>query len=216
MEESDKNLPLRDVVFNTLRRRILMGELKPGDRLMEVKLTKELGVSRTPVRDAIHLLEMDGLVTIEPRRGATVAKITKKDLRDVLEVRCALEELAAELACSRITPEELDRLSFAAKEFSHATANGDVGDMAKKDVAFHDIIFRATDNDRLIQQLSNLSERMYRYRVEYLKDKTVYGKLVEEHSEIMDCLCENRPEDARKAVNKHIKNQVEGVGRELT
>lgn len=215
MDDMDSSLPLRDVVFNTLRRKILMGELAPGERLMELKLTKSLGVSRTPVREAIHLLEMDGLVDIVPRRGASVANITKKDLQDVLEVRCALEELAVELACSRITKEELERLAFASAEFAHSTSSGDVSLMAEKDVAFHDIIFKSTDNNRLIQQLNNLSERMYRYRVEYLKDSSVHKILVAEHEEIMKCLAENRPEDARKAIKKHITNQVAGVSREI-
>ena len=87
-------LPLRDVVFNTLRRAILRGELKPGERLMEIQLANKLGVSRTPIREAIRKLELEGLVLMIPRKGAEVAEITEKNLRDVLEVRGALEELA--------------------------------------------------------------------------------------------------------------------------
>ena len=92
-------LPLRDVVFNTLRTSILTGELKPGERLMEIHLADKLGVSRTPIREAIRKLELEGLVTMIPRRGAEVAQITEKNLRDVLEVRRALDALAA--ACKR-------------------------------------------------------------------------------------------------------------------
>ena len=84
-------LPLREVVFNTLRKAILTGQLKPGDRLMEVHLANKLGVSRTPIREAIHKLEQEGLVTMVPRRGAEVAKITERSLQDVLEVRRALD-----------------------------------------------------------------------------------------------------------------------------
>lgn len=80
-------LPLRDVVFNTLRKAILTGQLKPGERLMEVHLANQLGVSRTPIREAIRKLELEGLVIMVPRRGAEVARITEKSLRDVLEVR---------------------------------------------------------------------------------------------------------------------------------
>ena len=86
-------LPLRDVVFYTLRQAILKGELKPGERLMEMQLANQLGVSRTPIREAIRKLELEGLVLMIPRRGAVVAKITEKDLRDVLEVRTSLEKL---------------------------------------------------------------------------------------------------------------------------
>ena len=85
-------LPLRDVVFNTLRQAILRGELKPGERLMEIQLANKLGVSRTPIREAIRKLELEGLVLMIPRKGAEVAEITEKSLRDVLEVRRALEE----------------------------------------------------------------------------------------------------------------------------
>ena len=95
-------LPLRDVVFNTLRQAILKGELKPGERLMEIALAERLGVSRTPIREAMRKLEQEGLVVMIPRRGAQVANITEKDLNDVLEVRIALENVAIEKACARM------------------------------------------------------------------------------------------------------------------
>ena len=103
-------LPLRDVVFNTLRQAILKGELAPGERLMEIQLAEKLGVSRTPIREAIRKLELEGLVLMIPRKGAEVAKISEKSLRDVLEVRRSLEELAIELACQRMSPEDLAKL----------------------------------------------------------------------------------------------------------
>ena len=102
----DEYLPLRDVVFNTLRQAILTGDFLPGERLMEITLAKRLGVSRTPVREAIRKLELEGLVDMIPRKGAAVARITVSDLKDVLEVRCHLEEFAASIACDRITEEE--------------------------------------------------------------------------------------------------------------
>ena len=108
--EMDEFLPLRDVVFNTLRKAILTGALKPGERLMEVHLANRLGVSRTPIREAIRKLELEGLVIMIPRRGAEVAGITEKSLKDVLEVRRALDALSVELACDRITQEDTNRL----------------------------------------------------------------------------------------------------------
>ena len=113
----DEYLPLRDVVFNTLRRAILKGELEPGERLMEIALANKLGVSRTPIREAIRKLELEGLVVMIPRKGAEVARITEKDLRDVLEVRTSLEKLAIELACDRITEEDINDLNLACKDF---------------------------------------------------------------------------------------------------
>ena len=108
-------LPLRDVVFNTLRDAILRGDLAPGERLMEIALANRLGVSRTPIREAIRKLELEGLVVMIPRRGAQVASITQKDLQDVLEVRTSLEELAVSLACERIQPQQIGQLEEALK-----------------------------------------------------------------------------------------------------
>ena len=153
-------LPLRDVVFQTLRQAILRGELKPGERLMEIQLANKLGVSRTPIREAIRKLELEGLVLMIPRRGAEVAEITEKSLRDVLEVRGALEELAVDLACERITQEDISKLKEAAKLFEETLPGEDVTEIAEADVKFHDIIYLSTDNQRLIQLLYNLREQM--------------------------------------------------------
>ena len=136
----DEYLPLRDVVFNTLRRAILRGELKPGERLMEIQLANKLGVSRTPIREAIRKLELEGLVLMIPRRGAEVAEITEKNLRDVLEVRCALEELAVQLACDRMDEEGLSRLKDAAEKFLEVLDSDDITQIAQADVLFHDVI----------------------------------------------------------------------------
>ena len=105
------------MVFKTLRQSILTGELKPGERLMEIHLAEKLGVSRTPIREAIRKLELEGLVTMIPRRGAEVAKISEKNLKDVLEVRTCLDSLAVRLACQRITDEQIDDLKKACDDF---------------------------------------------------------------------------------------------------
>ena len=204
-------LPLRDVVFNTLRQAILRGELKPGERLMEIQLANKLGVSRTPIREAIRKLELEGLVLMIPRRGAEVAEITEKSLRDVLEVRAALEELAVDLACDRISAEDIQSLKEAAKEFEAALQGGDVTEYAEADVKFHDIIYLATDNQRLIQLLYNLREQMYRYRVEYLKRTEVHPILLAEHEHIIECIEKHDKAAAIVAISTHIENQAKTV-----
>ncbi len=204
-------LPLRDVVFNTLRQAILRGELKPGERLMEIQLANKLGVSRTPIREAIRKLELEGLVLMIPRRGAEVAEITEKSLRDVLEVRDALEKLAVDLACDRISKEDIQRLREAAEDFHQVLKQGDVTAYAEADVKFHDIIYLATENQKLIQLLYNLREQMYRYRVEYLKRKEVHETLLAEHEHIIDCLEKRDKEAAKIAISTHIKNQAKTV-----
>ena len=163
-------LPLRDVVFNTLRQAILTGELKPGERLMEIHLANKLGVSRTPIREAIRKLELEGLVIMIPRRGAEVAQITEKSMNDVLEVRRAMDALCVELACERISEDELLRLKEACDAFAEAVKTKNIRTIAQADVVLHDIIVQATGNLRLVQLINNLSEQMYRYRFEYLKD----------------------------------------------
>ncbi|WMC94036.1 GntR family transcriptional regulator [Kineothrix sp. MB12-C1] len=203
----DEFLPLRDVVFNTLRKAILTGELKPGERLMEIHLANKLGVSRTPIREAIRKLELEGLVIMIPRRGAEVAQITEKSLRDVLEVRRALDALCAELACERITEEEMEHLKEACREFEEAAKTKDLTIIAKADVALHDIIVKATGNQRLVQLVNNLAEQMYRYRFEYIKDESQHERLIEEHRIIYESIMNKDSEAAAKAAMLHIDNQ---------
>ena len=204
-------LPLRDVVFNTLRQAILRGELKPGERLMEIQLANTLGVSRTPIREAIRKLELEGLVLMIPRKGAEVAEITEKSLRDVLEVRRALEELAVELVCEKITDEQIQDLKGAAEDFKASLKDGDITRIAEADVKFHDVIYMATDNQKLIQLLNNLREQMYRYRVEYLKRSDFHQQLIDEHEEIIETIENGQKERAVQVVCQHVDNQVEAV-----
>ena len=198
-------------MFNTLRQAILRGEIKPGERLLEIHLANKLGVSRTPIREAIRKLELENLVIMIPRKGAVVAEITEKSLRDVLEVRRALEALAVKLACEKIQDSEIEELKVTAKEFEEALKTGDVTVFAEADVKFHDIIYRTTDNQRLIQLLYNLREQMYRYRVEYLKREDSHEVLLAEHQHIIQMLAERNEERAVEAVCAHIDNQVTAV-----
>jgi len=209
-------LPLREVVFNTLREAILTGELAPGERLMEIQLADKLGVSRTPVREAIRKLELEGLAIMLPRRGAIVASITISDLQDVLEVRRVLEGLTIELACKRMDAEELEQLKQSAKAFEKAAHANDLTEIAKKDEAFHDVIYKASKNNRLIQILNNLREQMYRYRLEYIKDEAKREILVEEHKMIVEAIEANDVTLAKKALKKHISNQEKTIIENLT
>lgn len=204
-------LPLRDVVFNTLRQAILTGELKPGERLMEIHLANKLGVSRTPIREAIRKLELEGLVTMIPRRGAEVAQITEKSMNDVLEVRRALDALCVELACERITQEDTERLGLACEAFEAAVRTGDIKKIARADVELHDIIVQATGNQRLVQLINNLSEQMYRYRFEYIKDSTQHQRLIDEHRMIYESIVKKDKEAASQAAHVHIDNQKKAI-----
>ena len=195
----DEYLPLREVVFNTLRQAILKGELKPGERLMEIALAEKLGVSRTPIREAMRKLELEGLVVMIPRRGAQVANITEKDLNDVLEVRITM------------TDKDVRKLELAAQDFQKSTAEGDLVKMAEADVNFHEAIYRAADNKRLMQVLNNLREQIYRYRVEYLKEDEARNRLVKEHEEITDAIRNRDVKKAQELSFEHLENQRMGI-----
>lgn len=207
----DEYLPLREVVFNTLRNAIVHGEFEPGERLMEVTLAKRLGVSRTPVREAMRMLELEGLVVMIPRKGAEVARITEKNLRDSLEVRMALEELAAGLACQRIDAGGRERLKTACIRFREAISSKLVPAIVDADVEFHNVIFDVTNNDRLVNISQSLREQFYRYRVEYVKDFSYHDKLVSEHDALTNAILSGDVEKAKEITRKHIYDQEQIV-----
>ncbi len=215
MEELELNmdtyLPLRDVVFHTLRDAILKGELKPGERLMEMHLAEKLGVSRTPIREAIRMLEKEGLAITIPRRGAQVAKMTEKDLEDVLEIRDALDSLAVTTACRRMNEENAAKLDEALSDFEKAVLSEDIRAIAEADENFHNVIYQITENPKLETIVANLREQMYRYRFEYLKDNSYYRRLTEEHREIVDGLKKKDRELVRENMHTHLMNQMDAV-----
>ena len=178
---------------------------------MEMQLAEQLGVSRTPIREAIRKLELEGLVLMIPRRGAIVAKITEKDLKDVLEVRASLEQLSTQLACERLEEGTIEELREAQEAFKAALKGDDITLQAQKDVEFHDVIYKSTNNLRLIQMLNNLREQMYRYRLEYLKDGTSHQRLVEEHEAIIEALSRRDREKTTDIMVGHVYNQERSV-----
>ncbi|MDF2595320.1 MAG: GntR family transcriptional regulator [Clostridia bacterium] len=206
-------LPLRDIVFQTLRKAILTGELEPGERLMEIQLGEKLGVSRTPIREAIRKLELEGLVIMVPRKGAQVAHFTEKDIQDVLEVRAALEALAAKIACKRMDDRSFLKLQLAITEYDYAARDKDIETMIEKDVEFHETIFNASQNDKLIQLFNNLREQVHRYRIAYLKNTGESDAVHAEHLALLEAL-KRRDEDlAEDIAAKHIQTQCVSIMR---
>lgn len=213
----EEYMPLREVVFMTLRKQILRGELAPGERLMEISLANKLGVSRTPIREAIRMLEHEGLVVMIPRRGAHVAEITRQELNDVLEVRRSLEVLATSKACANMTDKDMRQLREAEEVFAIMVErkDADITALGEADEHFHDLIYKGTNNRRLIQILSNLREQMYRFRVEYLKDKDVRQMLVREHDAIVKALEMRDTDEAVRLIALHIDNQYRAINKAL-
>lgn len=178
---------------------------------MELQLAAKLGVSRTPIREAIRMLEQEGLAVTIPRKGAEVAKMTEKDMEDVLQIREALDELAAKIACEQISEEQLEELVATMHEFEESTKTNNVKKIAEADVKFHDIIYQSTGNPKLVNMLNNLREQMYRYRVEYLKDENNYPTLMKEHKDIVEGLVRKNKTQVTETMHQHVKNQAVAV-----
>ena len=200
---------LRDVVFENLRDAIITQVLKPGERLMEIQLADEMGVSRTPVREAIRKLELEGLVVMVPRKGAYVAGVSMKDIHEVYEVRSALEMLAVTLAAERITDEELNALEQQVLRESEEEAKKDGSDLDNIiyiDSSFHDIIYQAARNQRLVQFVNILQEQLQRFRAASLARPGRSKTALEEHKQIVEALSERNGELASKLAQEHIEN----------
>lgn len=201
----DEYKPLRDVVFESLREAILEGKLSPGQRLMEVQLAEQLGVSRTPVREAIRKLELEGLVVMLPRKGAYVANMSLKDIIDVLEIRASLEGLSAYLAAERINEEDIKKLEKIADDFKKSANDLDIESSLKMDVEFHECIFKAANNKRLHQLINSLWEQVYRFRVSYISDYDSSVNIIKEHELILDAIRKGDSELAKKYAMDHIE-----------
>ena len=202
----DAYKPLREVVSSTLRQAIKDGLLKPGDRLMEIQLADELGVSRTPIREAIRQLEQEGFVVMVPRRGTYVADISLKDIAQVFEIRSALEELSAGLAAERITPDELESLERILVEINEFIDKGEFDKIVDADSRFHDILYHASRNTRLVDILHNLREQMLRFRSVSMHYPGRLAATWEEHRQMVENIANHNSAMARKVAKKHMEN----------
>ena len=198
----DAYKPLREVVSETLRQAIQDGILKPGERLMEIPLAEELGVSRTPIREAIRKLELEGFVVMVPRRGTYVANISLKDITQVFEIRSALEELAAGLAAERITEEEIETLERMLVEIGDHMENKDMDSV----VAADEVLYRASRNERLADIVHNLREQTYRFRSFSMNQPGRLRKTWEEHRQLVEAIASHNAAQARKLARLHMEH----------
>lgn len=209
---TNEYLPLRDVVFNTLRDAILTGKLVPGERLMENQLAEKLGVSRTPVREALRMLELENLVELVPRKGAQVLDMSEKDIINILEVRSALEGLATSVACKKMSKEDLQQLKNMEVDFEKAVVENDVERFVDIDEDFHDLIFAATENDKLVNIFRNLRIQLYRYRMAQAKNnETSMSTIVAHHRSIIRAIENHDGEEGASIAQGHIKYQTESI-----
>lgn len=203
--------PLREIVYEELKRQILIGEIPPGTRMMEVDLAEKMDVSRTPVREAIRKLEKEGLVTIEARKGAYASDISFKDMIDILEVRETLESMAAALAASKMSEEDKTRIQEVIKKYHNAVDEGNVDEIIKLDEEFHKLIVNCSGNKTLIQMVSQVQELALRFRYIYYDDFRRFQNQPREHEDIFEALNSGDSERARQNTKSHISQLKEFV-----
>ncbi|MCQ2373628.1 MAG: GntR family transcriptional regulator [Phascolarctobacterium sp.] len=211
----DSYKPLRELVCENIRQAIIDGTFSPGERLMEIQLADEMGVSRTPVREAIRKLELEGFVVMIPRRGTYVADISIKDITEIYEIRISLDVLAAGLAAERITDEELATLNNYMIEISKQVPSMNMEKIVELDTAFHNVLYTASRNERLVSIINNLREQLTGIRG---RSMSYPGRLIEtmdEHRALVDSIAARDPERAQRAARVHIENAEQTLMRSL-
>ena len=201
----DSYQPLREVVCETLRDAIRKGKLKPGERLMESQLAEDLGVSRTPVREAIRKLELEGYVIMMPRRGTYVANLSIRDVNEVFEIRTSLDSLASGLAAERITDEELERLQRLLVAIGGYIEENDMDKIVECDTEFHDPLYQASRNSRLVGIIFNLREQLTRFRSTSMAFPGRLKATLEEHRRIVEAIAQGDVAEARAAAEYHME-----------
>lgn len=202
----DSYKPLRELVCEHIREAIINGVFAPGERLMEIQMADEMGVSRTPVREAIRKLEMEGFVVMIPRRGTYVSDISIKDINDVYEIRTSLDMLAAGLAAERISDEELEELQRLLVQVGRAIEDNDMNKVLEADIAFHDVLYKASRNERLRNIINNLREQITVIRGVSMRYPGRLKDTQEEHRALVECIAARDVEKSQEVARIHLEN----------
>ena len=209
-EVTDK-FSLRGRVFHYLRENILSGKYKEGDELKEVAIGEELGVSRTPVREAFRQLELEGLIQIIPNKGAYVTGITQKDVKDIYMIRSLLEGLCARWACEHITKEQMEEMEENIYLAKFHAQKGHLEQLAELDNRFQDILYVACNSKMLEHQLKDFHEYVLRVRKKTLSNVNRGPQSNEEHEQIMEAIKAKDADKAEKLANMHMINAYENM-----
>jgi len=197
-------IPLRENAYELIKRMVLKGYFKPGERLIENQLSKKFGVSRTPIREAIRKLAAEGLVEITPKDGAKISKLTRNDIDEIYEIRDVLECFAAEKAASIITDKEVESLEKLLKDSENALLEKDMKRMAQIDTKIHNLFCKCCKNDRLIQLIEVLCTNITRHRELILETPDAGKEAIAGHREIINALKKRNKKAIRKSVHEHI------------
>lgn len=209
-EVSDK-FSLRGRVFHKLRDDILSGKYEEHEELREVAIGEEMGVSRTPVREAFRQLELEGLIRIVPNKGAYVTGITEKDVRDIYMIRSLLEGLCARWATEHITKEQMEEMEENVYLAEFHAKKGHLDQLADLDNRFHDIMYEACDSKMLEHQLKDFHQYVLRVRKRTLNNANRGPKSNEEHKQIMEAIKAGDADLAEKLANQHMINAYDNM-----
>jgi len=196
---------LYDKVYRALRRAILAGDVQPGDKIAEMDLTSLLPVSRTPIREAFRRLEAEKLVAPSPSRGIVVQGVTLSDLADIFQVLESVETLAARLAATRISKDELSQLKRSLDLLIFFVEQERWEEMTAQGVAFHNIIYGASGNPRLCILIRSLREHVHSFRRFHLRTLTLASRGVEEHIAIYEALAARDDDGAAAITCQHVQ-----------
>lgn len=206
---------LRGKIYATLRENILSGKYNAGESLIEKKLGDELNVSRTPIREALRQLELEGLVESIPNKGVTVKGISQKDMEDIYKIRMALEGLAARWAVAQINDEEVKKLNEAYELMEFFTGKGDIDHISQLNTEFHDIIYAATKSVVLQHILKDFQFYVKWARHESLSSFGRKETALKEHFNILKAFKERNSEDAEKYLIIHVENSSRHIKHQL-
>ena len=206
---------VREVAYRRLRQLIVDGTLAPGQRIFENELADQLGISRTPLREALRQLETEGLVQMNARRGAMVARLSAADMHEEFLIRATLEGLAIELAAPRLTPEHFHELGRQLARMQDALTRGQRVVFLEHHRLFHQTIFDASGAPRLARMLANLLEAAERYEQLELAQDVLHADEMAHHRELLDLLREGDGKRAAAAYTRSFLAHGEDVIREL-
>jgi len=207
-----KNPPnLKEAVYQRLKESIVRGEIPAGSKIVETLISRKLGVSRTPLREAVNRLEQDGLVKIIPRRGTFVHKQSVAEILESLEIREVLEGLAARLAARRTTPDIIQKMKNCFDDFSPRTVENSIQNYSLQNVRFHHLVIQASQNRRLITLIQNLYDQMDMVRLHTIILPGRAKKSLAEHWTIIRLIEKKKGDQAEKFLRAHIRDLRKAV-----
>ena len=210
-----KRKSLREEVYDSLRKSIIHGKLKAGQRLIEEQLAYQVGISRTPVREAFHKLERDDLVARLPKGGFVVKKFTREDVEEIFGIRSVLESYAAYLATSHITPDRISLLEKKVDDSEKALQNEDYDKVVQFHTEFHDLLYRSCKSKKLIDMIINFSDYFYRYRSALLHAETGFKHSIDDHRQMLEAMKKKSPAVVERLVRNHLNRGKELAIKEI-